>query len=62
VKTSEDIKGGTGDMAFIESGTQRDLIDQSAARAIDDSNPALGQRECTGIDDVLVWSVNAYAR
>ena len=59
----EHVEGRARDMAAIEQGAQRRLIDQAAARAIDDSNALLGLGEIRSREDVLRlrrhWRVNA---
>ena len=40
-------------MTGIERGAQRLLVDQPAARAIDDAHALLHRRERLGVDDVL---------
>ena len=49
----EYVEGRAGDMAGIERSAQRHLVDQPAARAIDDAHALLHRGERLGVDDVL---------
>ncbi len=49
----EDVEGRAGDMAGIERRAQGRLVDQAAARAIDDAHALLGLGEVLGRQDVL---------
>ena len=47
----EDVEGGAGHVPGIDRGAQRLLIDQSAARAIDDAHAFLHRRDRPGVND-----------
>ena len=48
----EHVEGRAGDLAGIERRAQRRLVDQAAARAIDDAHALLHLGERRGVDDV----------
>ena len=49
----EHVEGGASDVAGIERGAQGRLVDQPAARAIDDAHALLHRRERLGVDDAF---------
>ena len=48
----EDVERRARDMAAVERGAQRRLVDEAAARAIDDAHALLGLGEVFGRQDV----------
>ena len=58
----EDVEGGAGDMAGIERRAQRLLVDQAAARAVDDAHALLGLGEFSAERMLRVFSVIGVCR
>ena len=48
----EHVEGGAADVARLEGRGQRALVDQAAARAVDDAHALLGLGQRGGVDDV----------